>query len=94
MRLALAPAVWLVHFTAVYALATLACERLAPGVVAATALALAVFFVAGLVDYRRWRARGGEGDFVARINVLLCALSALATLWVAFPAFVLPPCAA
>jgi hypothetical protein len=95
VRLALAPAVWLAHFTAVYALASVACERVPAGVAAASALALGFYLAFGLLDYRRLRARRGDGEqaFVARVNVLLCALAALATLWVAYPAFVLPACA-
>lgn len=94
MRLALAPAVWLAHFTLVYAAASVACERLVPAVAAATAAALALYLGAALVDWRRARAApGGAELFVSRMNVALCALSALATVWVAYPAFVLPPCA-
>lgn len=95
MRLALAPAVWLAHFAAVYVLASVACERVPAGVAAASVLALGFFLAFGLFEYRRLRAQPGDGEkvFAARVNVLLCALAALATLWVAYPAFVLPPCA-
>lgn len=93
MRLVLAPALWLAHFLAVYLIATLACERAAPGAALATAIALAAFLAIGVVDYRRWRGRRGDTPgFVALTSLLLCALSALAALWVAFPAFVLPAC--
>ena len=93
MRLALAPAVWLAHFLAVYLIATLACEHAAPGAALATALALAAFLTAGIVDYRRWRARRGDtAGFISATSLLLCALAALATLWVAYPALVLPAC--
>ena len=95
MRLALAPAVWLVHFTLVYGVASVACERLAPAVAAATAAALVLYAGTAMVDYRRRRrTTDGAAALVSRTNLLLCALSALATLWVAYPAFVLPPCAA
>ena len=94
MRLAFAPTVWLVHFTVVYVLASVACERLVAGVAAATVVALLLFAAVGLIDYRRWRALGsGQEAFVSFVSVLLCALSALAALWVAYPAFILPPCA-
>lgn len=94
MRLLLAPAVWLAHFTTVYVFASVACEALVPAVAVATAAALLVFVAAGLVDYRRWHMLGsGPGAFVSLVSVLLCALSAVAALWVAFPAFVLPSCA-
>jgi hypothetical protein len=94
MRLALAPGVWLIHFTVVYVLASVACERLVLGTAAATGMALAIYLGAGIADYRRSRdAESGQTAFISRTSVLLCAFSALATLWVAYPAFVLPPCA-
>jgi hypothetical protein len=93
MRLAIAPAVWLAHFVAVYGLATLACEQAAVGAAAATAVALAAFLATGIVDYGRWRASPeGTAGFVSSTSLLLCALSALAALWVAYPAFTLPSC--
>lgn len=93
MRLALAPTLWLAHFLAVYVVATLACEHAAAGAAAATALALAAFLAAGIVDYRRWRAwRDETAGFICLASLLLCALSALAALWVAYPALVLPAC--
>jgi hypothetical protein len=92
-RLAIAPVTWLAHFVAVYVLATLACEHAAPGAAVATAVALATFLATGMVDYRRWRALPeGTAGFVSLTSLLLCALSALAALWVAYPAFVLPAC--
>ena len=94
MRLALAPAVWLAHFALVYVAASVACERLVPLTAAATLAAIALYGAAAAVDWRRLRgAMDGTASFVSRSNVALCALSALATLWVAYPAFVLPPCA-
>jgi hypothetical protein len=95
VKLTLAPAVWLAHFTFVYVVASVACERLAMATTAATLAALAVYAGAALTDWRRLQAGAdGTGQFVARTDLALCALSALATLWVAYPAFVLPPCAA
>jgi hypothetical protein len=44
MRLAFAPAVWLAHFTVLYVLASVACERLLGGTAAATGVAIAVSF--------------------------------------------------
>lgn len=94
MRLAFAPVVWMVHFLVVYVLATLACEVLAPTTAAATAAALAMYLGAALLDWRRLRAAPGDTDvFLSRTNVLVCALAALGTVWVAYPAFVLPRCA-
>jgi hypothetical protein len=91
MRLSFAPAVWMAHFLAVYVLATLVCERAAAGAAVVTLAALAAFLLQGLSDYRIMKREGAEA-FVARTSLLLCALSALAVLWVAYPAFVLPAC--
>jgi hypothetical protein len=92
VKLFFSPAVWMAHFLAVYLLATLACERLAVGAAAVTVLALAALLARGFVDYGRVRRDGTEA-FVSLTSLLLCGLSALAALWVAYPAFVLP-CAA
>lgn len=100
MILLVAPMVWTAHFVAVYVLVSLVCsgapdlQRLVPwGVALATAAALAYFLFAGLASYRRARAAGeGASGFLASTSVLLCGLSGVATLWVAFPAFVLPAC--
>jgi hypothetical protein len=100
--LVLAPLVWMLHFVAVYVLVSLVCSsgaalaHLVPGGVAlATAGALGYFAYAGLASYRarRLSAAGDGRFFIASTGLLLCGLSALGTLWVAFPAFVLPPCA-
>lgn len=107
MRLLIAPGVWLAHFTFAYVMVSLVCSAggagrevlgvavvpLAVGV--ATLAACTLFAVQGYVDYRRWRAHeAGTRGFISIVSVLLCGLSALGVLWVAFPAFVLPPCAA
>ena len=106
MRLLIAPSVWLAHFTFVYVALSLVCSADAAGrelfglplvplvVGAATIAACGLFLVQGLIDYRRWRALDqGTRAFTSIVSVLLCGLSALGVLWVAFPAFVLPPCA-
>lgn len=94
MRLALAPVVWMVHFLVVYVLATVACGVLAPATAAATAAVLAIYLGTALFDWRTLRASpGGAEAFLSRTNLLVCALAALGTLWVAYPAFALPPCA-
>lgn len=93
MRLAIAPTVWLAHFLAVYVLATIACEAAALAAAIATAVALAALLATGIVDYGRWRASPEDtAGFVSSTSLLLCALSALAALWVAYPAFTLPAC--
>ena len=107
MRLLIAPGVWLAHFTFAYVLVSLVCSAggaqreilgiaLVPLTVGmATIAACAVFVLQGWVDYRRWRAHeAGTQGFISIVSVLLCGLSAIGVLWVAFPAFVLPPCAA
>lgn len=92
-RLAIAPAVWLAHFVSVYVLATLACERAGAGAAVTTAVALIAFLGTAVVDYRRWRAApAGTAGFLSLTSLLLCALSAVAALWVAYPAFTLPAC--
>ena len=95
MKLTVAPAVWLVHFTAVYVVASIACARLPAATLAATAVALVLYAGAALLEARRRHDAGnGTAAFVSRTQVLLCVLAAVGTLWVAYPAFVLPPCAA
>lgn len=107
MRVVIAPGVWLAHFTFAYVMVSLVCSAgaaqreilgiaLVPLTVGiATIAACALFVVQGCIDYRRWRAHeAGTQAFISAVSVLLCGLSALGVLWVAFPAFVLPPCAA
>lgn len=100
-----APLVWAAHFLACYLLVSLACTLALPGadtgIAVATALALAVLALAGGSNFRKWSSarRAGTPDaplqaFFALNAMLLCALSALALSWVAFPALVLPVCAA
>ncbi|HUG76774.1 MAG TPA: hypothetical protein VML57_04745 [Burkholderiales bacterium] len=98
MSLALPPAVWMAHFLAVYVLVSLACPAgleglVRPGVAIATLAALAFFAAFG---FAAWRGAGAPGEtraFIAYTNALVCALSAVGTLWVAAPAFMLAPCA-
>ena len=107
MRLLIAPGVWLAHFTFAYVMVSLVCaagaaEREILGIAvvplavgAATVAACALFLVQGVIDYRRWRSLDDRTRaFTSIVSVLLCGLSALGVLWVAFPVFVLPPCAA
>jgi hypothetical protein len=105
MSLALAPAVWMTHFLAVYALVSLACPAelaglVRPGVALATLGALGFFAWFGFSGYRRARGAAeldGSGTsaapFIAHANALLCLLSFVGTAWVALPAFLLEPCA-
>jgi hypothetical protein len=104
VKLIAAPAVWLAHFTAVYVLLSLACRSGASesgtsglvqgGVAIATALAVVLLVAIGWRAYSRSRAEPRDTDgFIERVTLLAAGLSALATLWVAYPAFVLPACA-
>lgn len=106
MKLVLAPAVWLAHFTFAYVVLSLVCsvhvvqrEWLGVGLVplavgAATVIACALFAAIGYTDYRAWRRlENGPRELISIVSVLSCALSALGVLWVAYPAFVLPACA-
>ena len=106
--LAVAPAIWLLHFGAVYTFASFACTlaarlQAAPfsfsllGIAILTTLALAISGSGLEMNARKWRAagvqhEGGSAAFIARTNVLLHALAIIAMLWVALPGFVLSPC--
>lgn len=68
---------------------------------AVTLVAVALLAHIALINHKKWqRARrsGTTGDdmseFFALCSVRLCGLSAIALIWVAFPAFVLSPCSA
>ena len=63
------------------------------------AVALMIYIAA--VNHAKWRRtlhRPAPGDdmsrFFALCSVMLCGLSAVAVIWVAFPTYLLPPCAA
>jgi hypothetical protein len=97
MSLAFAPAVWMAYFLAVYALVSLACPAsealVRPGVTLATIAAIGFFAWFGIAGYRRSQIGNGTPAFIGITNALLCGLSAIGTLWVALPAFMLGPCA-
>jgi hypothetical protein len=100
------PLLWLAHFVALYALASLAC---APGEASPTVRAAVIFWgsalftavalalaLAGIVRNRRRLRAGGPDEalsFIARTGSWLYGLAALAMLWVALPALLLPGCA-
>ena len=105
MKLAVAPGIWLAHFTLVYVLLSLVCATetaaltlsgfgIVPlGVALATVAAVGLIAAAAWSDLRRLGAlQDGPDAFVPRASLLLCGLSALAVVWVAYPAFVLPAC--
>lgn len=100
-----APLIWIGHFVLCYGLVSLACAygfagaRL--GVWLLTLLALTLLGATAWFNLRKWRAARRRDDadqdmhaFFAWNSLLLCALSALALIWVAFPAAFLPPCLA
>ena len=71
------------------------------GIGALTLAAVALLVYIGIVNYDKWRrapATPVAGDdmsrFLALASMLLCGLSAIAVIWVAFPVFMLSPCVA
>lgn len=91
--LALAPALFLVHFGAVYAFNALACRF--GGLPSVTAVVLALTAIAAAVLlWRGTRARSrGRGGFVAHTVHGVCVLAALGMLLVALPVLLVAPCA-
>lgn len=67
------------------------------GVALATLVAGALIVSIAVANLRRWRDPPGPDPdisrFLALCTLLLCAISLLSMLWVAFPASVLPTCA-
>jgi heme/copper-type cytochrome/quinol oxidase subunit 2 len=70
------------------------------GVALLTLIALALLLYIAVINHAKWRrsadreAPGTEiNRFFSLCSVLLCVLSAVAVIWVAFPAFILPSCA-
>lgn len=103
-----APLVWAGHFLLCYMAVSLACATSADGALGVTAM-IAALTLAALVllawiawlNYRKWMdaRRGYRPDadtqnFFSLNAMLLCAVSAVALIWVAAPAAILPPCAA
>ena len=104
MRLILSPAIWLTHFSVVYLLLTFVCASSTAsrnfmgmnafilGIAIASVVALGAI---GAVAHSARRDRDhsdAERSFSARVSVVLAMLSAVAVVWVAYPAFVLPAC--
>ncbi|HZW22716.1 hypothetical protein [Noviherbaspirillum sp.] len=105
LSLIAAPLIWAAHFLACYLFVSIACALAVPGartgIAAATTLALALIAVSAWSNYRKWSAvrRSNAPDapthaFFALNAMMLAAMSALALSWVAFPALMLPVCAA
>jgi hypothetical protein len=84
-----------------YPKASIAGMTLTELIVAGVTLAAgAALLSLGMFNYRKWRsiprtdrADGGATRFMALCSVMLCGLSLVGLIWVAFPAFVLPSCA-
>lgn len=109
LTLVSAPLVWIAHFLACYVIVSLACasqarevrvlglEIVALGVAAVTLVAGALIIGVAVASWRRWRRPPGPDPdidrFLAVSTLLLCAISLLAMLWVAFPTSILPTCA-
>jgi hypothetical protein len=70
------------------------------GVALLTLIALASLLYIAVINHAKWRcavdreAPGAEiNRFFSLCSVLLCVVSAVAVIWVTFPAFMLPSCA-
>lgn len=105
LSLVSAPIIWAAHFLGCYVLVSIACTLglagARTGLALLTVLALALIAHAGWSNYRKWsRARHAAtadaplDTFFALNAMMLCAMSALALAWVAFPSLMLPVCAA
>ena len=104
-----APLIWMAHFLVCYVIVALVCALqltdanllgLDPaelGVAIVTALALLLMGGIAAVNLRKWRYPSGPDPEISRFfaanTLLLCMLSALSLLWVAFPTALLPTCA-
>lgn len=101
------PTIWALHFLACYLIVSLACANGAGqhavwlGIGLASAAGLALIALIALRNGRIWRAARERHEheedaapFFAVTTLLLCAISALALIWVALPAIMLPPCVA
>lgn len=101
-----APIVWAVHFLLVYIQVSLVCgfgwndirllgldpAEIGIGVVTLTALALIGYTTAVNVGKYRRTATAPTSRFIALTALLLGLLSAIAVVWVALPAYLLPTC--
>jgi hypothetical protein len=103
-----APLIWIVHFVACYVIVSLVCASQPGqarfmglpaallGIAAITLIAGALIVWLAVASWRRLRRPpGAEPDisrFLAISTLLLCAISLLSMLWVAFPISMLPPC--
>lgn len=99
------PLLWFVHFLFSYVLVSISCAHqfagATLGIAGATLLALIILLYGMQKNFQAWRAKrntvtsGGTEDipaFLALTSALLFAISFVATLWVALPMVVLPPC--
>lgn len=97
------PITFLGWLTAAYALVPLACATRQPGLLhVASAVALSLTLVGGLIAWRDWRAAGhvvaGEGEsgarsrFLALVGLLVSSMFALVLVAAWFTALVVPAC--
>jgi hypothetical protein len=101
------PTLWAIYLFTLYGASTLVCGRPADPAgdpfptITALATALAMAGLLALMGQSSWRRkRGGEeggteaSSFLARASVTLAALAALAVIWLALAAAIVPPCRA
>ncbi|HEY0845723.1 MAG TPA: hypothetical protein VGE12_10160 [Noviherbaspirillum sp.] len=100
-----APLIWAGHFLLCYVWVSLACafgwKAIGTPIAIFTLLALTLLAYTGWVNYRKWtqtrHSNPPDADlraFFALNSMMLCGVSAIALIWVAFPAALLPPCVA
>lgn len=109
LTLVSAPTIWIVHFVVCYVIVSLVCASQALeariiglnpaelGVALATLVAGGLILIIAVASLRRWRDPPGPDPDISRFfamsSLLLCAISLLSMLWVAFPTSILPTCA-
>lgn len=109
LSLVSAPLIWALHFLSCYVLVSLSCAfgfgGVGIGIGIVTLAALALIGAIGLANYRTWKQSRSVirhtavpdaqvRAFFSLNAMMLCALSAVALIWVAVPAAMLPPCTA
>jgi len=92
--------VWIAHFTLVYGVVGLSCERpetlgrsaAAGWVVLASLAAITATLALGVASLRRWRREQGTARFLAGTSALLALLALIAMALVLLPVPWLPAC--
>lgn len=94
------PTVWMAYFLVVYIFEIMACKFvLGSGPVLAVGLGATTLALGGLALLAglAWRRKatlpaGGTEAWLARISLLLCVTTAVATVWVGLPLLLVPGC--